>query len=610
MSLETLKRIKFPLDFKTALGQLPSELEALYDIIHSQIERTEPYGRKVAIQTLNWLLCAQRPLLAKELIAAVYQFDEDISSDTDESPGFKPIGPKDDILQLCCNLIVFDSEQNIFRFAHQSVREYLMKLSRYTIVEQHALATERCLEIYLTRSREKPISEEERRQNTIFKPYAEVYWPVHYKYAENSTSVELKNKLLRFTDQIHGTSAPYEEWKSDVHPKYKTNNSWGMNVQLNLDRGDHLGIRTLYAADHPNTLLGVASAFGLLSLLKANPPSPAELNESLRIDYGPNTLLSFAAREGHNQVVQLLLDKGADVNTLEGLALGEAALYGQTQILETLLGQGAIDTNDLPRYFMRALPNACSSGNVSTVRLLLERGADVNARYWNDDGNALMAASYEGHDEIVQLLLDHGAEINDLGGNYGGALQGASLQGHYSTVQLLLDRGADVNARGGNYDTALQKASSLGYDHIVQNLLDHGADVNASGGFSGNALRGAIGRGYDRIVQILLDHGADVNASGGPDDNPLQLALHRGMDHIAQILLEHGADVNAEGRYGNALQTALRRGRDHIVQMLLDRGADVASVDEDALQVRCIFARISLPSRLRHLDDAFGFFEF
>lgn len=450
ISLETLKRIKFLLDFKKALGRLPSELAGLYNIIHLQIERTESHRQKVAIRTLNWLLYAQRLLFAEELISAIYVLDDDTSLDSDEDTESKSMGsPKDDILRLCRNLIIFDSEQEIFRFAHQSVREYLIKLSRYTIVEQHALAVKRCLEIYLTGSRENFISGKEKRQNTILKPYAEVYWPVHYKYAENSTSVELKNKFSRFTDPIQGMSPPYVEWRSDILQKYG-DHRWGMKFELRLGEDDHLSDRIIYAAHHPNTLLGVASAFGLLSFLEAHQPSSAELNEYLDIDSATYTLLSFAAREGHNQVLQLLLDKGADVNALEALAVQEAVLWGQTQILETLLDQRSIDTNDLPRVCTRYLSVACSNGNVSTVRLLLERGADVNARGGDYDCNPLEAASYEGHDGIVQLLLDYGADVNDLGGPYGGALHGAlqmaSLQGWLSTAQLLLDRGADVNA--------------------------------------------------------------------------------------------------------------------------------------------------------------------
>ncbi|KAH9225077.1 hypothetical protein K456DRAFT_1812498, partial [Colletotrichum gloeosporioides 23] len=57
-------------------------------------------------------------------------------------------------------------------------------------------------------------------------------------------------------------------------------------------------------------------------------------------------------------------------------------------------------------------------------------------------GNALQAASEEGHDNIVQMLLDKGADVNAHGGDYGNALQAASSGGHNNLVQILLDKGA------------------------------------------------------------------------------------------------------------------------------------------------------------------------
>ena len=606
MSLETLKRIKFLPDFKKALGQLPSELAGLYDIIHSQIERTEPYGQKVAIRTLSWLLCAQRLSSAEELIAAVYILDDDTSSDSDEDPEFKSeASPKDDILRLCRNLIIFDSEQGIFRFAHQSVREYLIKLSRYTTLEQHALAAERCLELYLTGSLQNPITWEETRQNTILKTYADIYWPVHYKHAQDSPSIELKNKFLRFTES-QGTLPPYVEWRSGILQRYEVDHIWTLNTDLHLDRYTGLGIRISVAASHPDTLLGLASAFGFLSFLEAYQPCSKKLNESLHIDFRIFTLLSLAVREGHHQLVQLLLDKGADANAHKGIALEVAAHWGQTQILETLLGQGTFDVNDLPVFIMRDFLGACSREHVSTARLLLERGADVNSES-KYGGRALYAAAFDGLYSTVQLLLDHGADIN-ASGKSGTALQAACSGGHNSIVQLLLDHGADVNASGATY-TALQAACSGGHNSIVQLLLDYRADVNASGA-PNTALQLACLGGYNSIVQLLLDHGADINASG-ESGTALEIASLEGHDSIVQLLLDYGADVNTRSGQHCTLQLALDggHGHDHIVQMLLDRGADVDSAYEDALRVRSIAGRISIPSRLKHLDDAFGFLE-
>ena len=614
MSLETLKRIKFLPDFKKALGQLPSELAVLYDIIHSQIERTEPYGKRVAVRTLSWLLCAQRLLSAEELVAAVYILQEDASSDSDDDPEFKVVGsPEDDILRLCRNLVVFDSEQDIFRFAHQSVREYLLKLSRYTIVEQHALAAERCLEIYLINSLQDPILREVKRQNTILKPYAEIYWPVHYKYAENFASVQLKNKLLRFTDQVQGTLSPYVEWRGDILQQY--DNYVALNLRLHLDMNDRLGKRILCATYHPDAPFGLASAFGIASILETCQPSSKELNEHSATYWATSkynttsfTLLSLAAREGHDQVVQLLLDKGADVNAADGLALQKAARWGRTQILETLLNQESVDTNNLPRLLKRLLLQACRKGNVSTVRLLLERGADVRS-YYTSSGSALgleesniplQMASLEGDISIVQLLLDYGADVN-ASSECGSALQTASSEGHESIVQLLLDNGADIDASDEN-DTALEIASYGGHESIVQLLLDHGADVNAPVGNFGNVLNTASYKGHRSIVQLLLDHGADVNASGSGGHNALQTAVYWDRSYIVRMLLDYGADINARSEEdGSALQMALRGYQDHIAQTLLERGADVDANDEDDLQKLCSLGRISLPSRLKHL---------
>ncbi|KAL4941531.1 hypothetical protein BDV06DRAFT_179665 [Aspergillus oleicola] len=83
-------------------------------------------------------------------------------------------------------------------------------------------------------------------------------------------------------------------------------------------------------------------------------------------------------------------------------------------------------------------------------------------------GNALQAASFEGHENVVQILLAQGAEVNAQGGRYSNALQAASSGGHEEVVQILLARGAEVNAQGGRYSNALQAASYGGHENVVR----------------------------------------------------------------------------------------------------------------------------------------------
>ncbi|KAK4207229.1 ankyrin repeat-containing domain protein [Rhypophila decipiens] len=284
-----------------------------------------------------------------------------------------------------------------------------------------------------------------------------------------------------------------------------------------------------------------------------------------------------ASSGGHEEMVQMLLDKGAEVNAQGGdygNALQAASSGGHWKIVQMLLDKGA-EVNAQGGYYGNALQAASSGGHGKIVQMLLDKGAEVNAQGGYYD-NALQAASSEGHEEVVQMLLDKGAEVNAQGGVYGNALQAASSEGHKKVVQMLLEKGAEVNAQGGHYGNALQAASSEGHEKVVQMLLEKGAEVNAQSGVYGNALQAASSKGHEEVVQMLLDKGAEVNAQGGHYGNALQAASFKGHEKVVQMLLEKGAEVNAQGGdYGNALQEASFRGHEKVVQMLLEKGVEV-----------------------------------
>ncbi|KAJ3887019.1 ankyrin repeat-containing domain protein [Lentinula edodes] len=226
-------------------------------------------------------------------------------------------------------------------------------------------------------------------------------------------------------------------------------------------------------------------------------------------------------------------------------------------------------------FFGNALQAASHNGHQSIVKLLLENNAEVNAP-GGVYGNALQAASYNGHQSIVKLLLENNAEVNAPGEVYGSALQAASYDGHQSIVKLLLENNAEVNAPGGFYGNALQAASYDGNQSIVKLLLENNAEVNAQGGQYGNALQAASYDGNQSIVKLLLENNAEVNAQGGKYGNALQAASHDGNQSIVKLLLENNADVNAQGgAYGNALQAASCKGNKSIVKLLLENNADV-----------------------------------
>ncbi|THZ51637.1 purine and uridine phosphorylase [Aureobasidium pullulans] len=225
-----------------------------------------------------------------------------------------------------------------------------------------------------------------------------------------------------------------------------------------------------------------------------------------------------------------------------------------------------------------ALPSAAHGGYKEIVRLLLDRGANINAFCEGSDsmGTALQVASRDGYETMVRMLLDRGADVNVLGGYYGTALQAASTIGHEAIVRMLLDADADLNASSGSsMCTALQAASRIGRETIVRMLLDGGADVNVLGGHYGTALQTASTIGHEAIVRILLDADADINASSGIlMCTALYAASENGHEAIVRFLLDHDADVN-HLRSWKPLHAALCRGYAEIVSLLLEYGADM-----------------------------------
>ncbi|KAF4337171.1 Pfs NACHT and ankyrin domain protein [Fusarium beomiforme] len=122
----------------------------------------------------------------------------------------------------------------------------------------------------------------------------------------------------------------------------------------------------------------------------------------------------------------------------------------------------------------------CLAGLTNVSRVLINKGADVNAEGGETYNTALEAASAEGHYDIVKLLLENGADVNAEGScDYNNALEAASVEGHYEVVKLLLDNGAYINA-SGRYDgiIAIEAASIQGHYAIVKLLLENGADID------------------------------------------------------------------------------------------------------------------------------------
>lgn len=177
----------------------------------------------------------------------------------------------------------------------------------------------------------------------------------------------------------------------------------------------------------------------------------------------------MAAREGREDIVQLLLDAGANINL-------SSRKDGDTPLII-----------------------ACSEGHVKVAQKLLSAGASVNGP--NSGGwTPLLYAAYYGHKEVVELLLANGANINQVSKVSGGKL---NIRTRYSCLACV------PSVQTGC--SALYRACTANRAEMVQLLVDAGADVNLGNAEARSPLGVASWYGYTTVARTLLEAGADVD---------------------------------------------------------------------------------------------------
>lgn len=192
------------------------------------------------------------------------------------------------------------------------------------------------------------------------------------------------------------------------------------------------------------------------------------------------TPLVLSCRNGHRDVVEYLVERcNADVEqpgsvtfdgeTIEGAPpLWCAAAAGHTQIVKLLVEKGA-SVNSVTKTNSTPLRAACFDGHYEIVKYLVEHGADIEVA--NRHGHTcLMIACYKGHLKIAKYLIDAKADVNRKSVKGNTALHDCAESGSLEIMKLLLVNGAkiDVDAYGM---TPLLAAAVTGHIHIVEYLI-------------------------------------------------------------------------------------------------------------------------------------------
>ena len=311
--------------------------------------------------------------------------------------------------------------------------------------------------------------------------------------------------------------------------------------------------------------------------------------KTLRLKALAFMILAMVAGEGWAVAQDSNTTNDLDRQLLRSSDLGDVAS------VRHLLDKGA-DAEARGHNGFTALAMAAEHGNVAMVKLLLEKGANVGAK--DETGEtALVLTARSGNPEITELLLrrtsDAGEKNQALFAAAGGgpvviqmeadgraagpAPRAAWESPWLKTVELLLDGGAYIQARDSERSTPLIRAASLGQTDIFILLLERGADIQARDKYGNTALIAAacecalatMNSTYD-IVKILLQKGANPNAHSRDGPTALMNAAGGfGDAAIVKLLLESGADPTGKNKHGDtALALAIKSERSDKIRLL------------------------------------------
>lgn len=226
----------------------------------------------------------------------------------------------------------------------------------------------------------------------------------------------------------------------------------------------------MYHPHHPRrTAFLVAALAALFWLSPAGAQSPFPAQTAVRPAGLPDpTAFRVQMETGNVSQAREWLAAGLDPNLLgdrigSGLMIG--AWEGNLPLMELFAARGA-DVNLANKLGETALMHAAWKGRIEAVRWLLARGARLerDAMQWTP----LHYAVFAGHAEVAELLLDRGADINARSPNGSSVLMMAVYEGREDMARRLLARGADTSVKNENGDGALEWAMKFDHTRIAR----------------------------------------------------------------------------------------------------------------------------------------------
>jgi ankyrin repeat protein len=288
------------------------------------------------------------------------------------------------------------------------------------------------------------------------------------------------------------------------------------------------------------------------------------------------TSLHFVAAVGNMNLVQVLLDAGWDVNAGErDIPLKEALRHGHEQVANLLIEKGSRLEDGL-------LHQVAEKGLISTARLVISKGADVNAL--DRQKRPVLEAAREGpkdaYEGFVKFLIDNGANVDVKDSRGMPVLLQASEDGYEGVSKLFLEAGASLTKKRTDGTTVVHSAAKKGHTEVIRLLVEKGAHLDTRDNNMNTALNFAAAGGHTEVIRVLLKAKPGDWVNGNSVDEyrnpPLHDAIIKGHSEAARVLVENGASIAdhsfVDWHYCSPLYIAVRNQKAEVVQIFMDMG--------------------------------------
>ncbi|GAB9464964.1 Tkl protein kinase [Globisporangium polare] len=372
------------------------------------------------------------------------------------------------------------------------------------------------------------------------------------------------------------------------------------------------------------SLMVLASTSGNLEILRVLHNFGAKVNDEYYLDTGISPLY-VACKRGHLQVVQWLLENGADIEAVDEddvtpfmVAAGQA----HVQIVKLLASKGA-STEIATSSGLSVAYFAAYSGHLALLRFFLEKNmalADADGNFTNlldgaVRGNHLVIAKYVlenvnvadehidealmlavrfKHLELVELLILHDTDVEEIDENGLTPLIAVAQSGDVQIAEALIEAGASLTRVSPSTGyTPVHEMAKCGHHQLLElvHTLQPEIDFAVISQFDSlTPLHLAAANDHEGAVRFLVDvvtarerdseeganEGATIDVPGPRGQTPLILAAENGSLSAVKALVAAGASVNARTGSGlTALIGAAYVGEIEIVRVLCENGADV-----------------------------------